>query len=231
MVSASMKKKATYCYKLKLNDMGQILNSECECPAGKGPHATCKHIAAVCLFLVVHAKESGVLLIEDCCTSQLQRFHHPKRKHAGPPITIEDTFKHVRSAEVSGYMVDDPRSKKYRNLSDVYNDYVRKQVINYCASTGENITLRYLFEGADLLAAQKDHDYLKRPFVEYWVDTVVKLNEKEAKQVEQSTRHQHESKEWHEQRKFRLTASRFGEIAAITDRRNLNKLCEIYVGY
>lgn len=39
------------------------------------------------------------------------------------------------------------------------------------------------------------------------------------------TRQQSEYKEWHVQRKFRLMASRFGKIAAMTDRRDINKLC------
>nr|XP_018672258.1 uncharacterized protein LOC108950671 [Ciona intestinalis] len=221
MVSASMKKKVT-CYKLKANAKGELLNSACECPAGQGPHATCKHIAAVCYFLVV-AKEKGELLIEDSCTSQLQRFHHPKRKHQGPPLTIEETTK---LAKTTGYMFEDPRPEKYRNVPETYQNHVRKEVIAYCGSTGANITLRYLFGGADLISAQKDHDYLEKPFLQYSVDRAVKVSESQAKEIEQITRLQHESKEWHEHRRFRLTASRFGEIAAITERRNIVKLCE-----
>lgn len=46
IVAAAMKKK------LKLEkDSGDPINSECECPAGKGPHSTCKHVAAVLLVL------------------------------------------------------------------------------------------------------------------------------------------------------------------------------------
>jgi uncharacterized Zn finger protein len=28
-----------------------VLNTDCECPAGKGPYATCKHVAAVLLMI------------------------------------------------------------------------------------------------------------------------------------------------------------------------------------
>lgn len=41
-----------YNFRLKIEKLsGSPLNSECECPAGKGPNVTCKHIAAVMLML------------------------------------------------------------------------------------------------------------------------------------------------------------------------------------
>uniref|UniRef100_A0A8W8I5G8 SWIM-type domain-containing protein n=1 Tax=Magallana gigas TaxID=29159 RepID=A0A8W8I5G8_MAGGI len=52
IVGASMKNKVSYTFKLKLDKVtGDILNSHCECPAGRGPHSTCKHVAAVALML------------------------------------------------------------------------------------------------------------------------------------------------------------------------------------
>jgi len=52
IVGAAMKRKVTYSYKLKLSkEHGEIINTHCECPAGKGPHGTCKHIAAVLFML------------------------------------------------------------------------------------------------------------------------------------------------------------------------------------
>lgn len=41
-----------YTFKMKLDKVtGDILNSHCECPAGRGPHSSCKHVAAVSLML------------------------------------------------------------------------------------------------------------------------------------------------------------------------------------
>ena len=36
-----MTKKVYYSYKLKVDNSGEILNSHCECPAGRGPYGTC----------------------------------------------------------------------------------------------------------------------------------------------------------------------------------------------
>lgn len=49
---------ASYTFKLKLDKVtGDILNSHCECPAGRGPHSTCKHVAAVALMLSKFVQE------------------------------------------------------------------------------------------------------------------------------------------------------------------------------
>lgn len=38
--------------------------------------------------------------------------------------------------------------------------------------------------------------------------------------------HQAKSDDWYKQREWRITASRFGEITHMTERRNINKLCD-----
>lgn len=43
---------------MKFNKRGEIVNSHCECPAGKGPHGSCKHVAAVS-FILSLLKEEG----------------------------------------------------------------------------------------------------------------------------------------------------------------------------
>lgn len=73
----------TYNYKIKLEkSTGEPLNSHCECPAGKGPHGTCKHVAAVLLMLVEFVN-SGKIAVEKSCTDNLQTFHKPKNFHTG----------------------------------------------------------------------------------------------------------------------------------------------------
>lgn len=76
MVRAEMKKHTKYWCKLNCNERGEIINSECECPSGAGPHATCKHLACMSLLLV-HYSQTGELRIRQSCTEQLQTFHHP----------------------------------------------------------------------------------------------------------------------------------------------------------
>lgn len=71
--------------------------------------------------------------------------------------------------------VDDPRPQKYRNVGG-YEDRVRNHVLNMCANTGMDITMRFLYGKADLRAAVHDHHYLRLQFTQYWVDKSVKVN-------------------------------------------------------
>lgn len=61
---------------------GDTLNSDCECPAGKGPHGTFKHLAAV-LLMLQHFTETGSVVIDKSCTENLQLFHKPKSTYNG----------------------------------------------------------------------------------------------------------------------------------------------------
>ena len=54
----------------------------CECPAGAGPVATCKHIAAL-LIVLKEFNDTGVLHIGTSCTQELQQFSKPRKVHTG----------------------------------------------------------------------------------------------------------------------------------------------------
>ena len=84
IVGAAMKKGVTYNMKLVIDDSGEVLQAHCECPAGRGPTGTCKHIVTVLLALVQFAKE-GTLQVQLSCTEELQTFKKPKRSHQGFP--------------------------------------------------------------------------------------------------------------------------------------------------
>ena len=56
------------------------------------------------------------------------------------------------------------------------------------------------------------------------------VTKREASALEKATKGQSSSKKWHEEREWRLTASRFGEICSITARRNIKKLCLSLLG-
>ena len=73
----------TYNYKIKIKCLtGEPLNRHCECPAGKGPHGTCKHIVAV-LIMLMHFINTGDVQVEKCCTDNLPIFHKPKAYYNG----------------------------------------------------------------------------------------------------------------------------------------------------
>ncbi|XP_046328487.2 uncharacterized protein LOC124112432 [Haliotis rufescens] len=224
IVSASMKNKVTYNYKLKVEKTGEPVNSHCECPAGKGPHSTCKHIAAV-LLMLEHFISTGSVQVGKSCTENLQLFHKPKKSYKGSPVTAAEL---PSKRKWSQHMLDDPRPQKYRHMSG-YNDHVRNMMTNYCAKSSHNIALRYVHPKADVQTAAEDHHYLKQPFTEYMVDMALKVTEESAKDIEAATQDQSRSPVWHTERKWRLTASRFGEVTKMTNRRNKEKLCKSIV--
>ena len=53
-----------------------------------------------------------------------------------------------------------------------------------------------------------------------------KVNSERSLEIEKSTREQSSSLKWFKERKFRLTASKFGEILKCTENRDLSKFCE-----
>lgn len=74
----------TYNYKLRLEKQsGDILSSHCECPAGKGPNGTCKHLAAVMVMLEKFIGLGELTGIEKTCTESLMMFNKPKTSHKG----------------------------------------------------------------------------------------------------------------------------------------------------
>jgi hypothetical protein len=88
IVGAEMKKQVTYNVKLVVGVNGEVKNSHCECPAGQGPHATCKHIT--CILIILHKfVESGELRVAKSCTETLQSFKKPRRMHDGGPIQAD----------------------------------------------------------------------------------------------------------------------------------------------
>jgi hypothetical protein len=72
-------------------------------------------------------------------------------------------------------MLEDPRPVKFRNMGS-YNDHVRNVLVNYCSSSSADIALPYSYPKADIQAASGDHDYLQKPFLEYWIDDCVAVS-------------------------------------------------------
>lgn len=220
IVRAMMKKKVTYSVRLKTEANGDITNSDCECPAGAGPHATCKHVAAMA-FMLLNFIQKGKLGTQQSCTETLQTFHKPAKLYCGSPVKVEQ----IPSNRSFQRNLKDPRPEEYRNW-DGYNDYVRNLVINYSASKrNADLSIRYLFGKADIQAAQHDHDYLAAPFTSYWIDRAVTVTQRQAQAIEKETRLQAKCTPWFANREWRLTASKFGDICHMSSRRNVEKMC------
>ena len=163
IVEAEMRSKTTYNLKLVIDGQtGEVWNTHCECPAGRGPNGTCKHIISVLLALVTFAQE-GTLLVQLSCTETLQTFKRPSRTHQGSPVRAESLARKAQDWD------DDPRPKKYRNQPG-YMDFVYNATTNFCAESGLDLAMRYAYPKeykVDLESAEMDHDYLKEPLVTY----------------------------------------------------------------
>ena len=167
IVGAEMRKGVAYNMKIVIDgESGDVLQSHCEGPAGRGPTATCKHIVAVLLVLVQFAKD-GILQVNLSCTDQLQTFKRPARAHQGSPVRAEDLGKARKGSSDrddlgTGLSDRDPRPKKYRQWSG-YDDHLYNATINFCAQSGLDLTQKYAYKKADLAAAEVHHDYLAEP--------------------------------------------------------------------
>ena len=70
-------------FRLKIEKLsGNPVNWHCECPAGKGSNATCKHIAAVLLMLESFS-QTGEIHVKNFCAQDLQTFHKPRSHYNG----------------------------------------------------------------------------------------------------------------------------------------------------
>lgn len=57
-VSAEMKKKQTYLCKIVFDEKSDVMQANCECPAGTGWVAACKHISAT-INVIEHFMQTG----------------------------------------------------------------------------------------------------------------------------------------------------------------------------
>lgn len=72
-VWAEMRKAVSYKVDVSLDGSGVVQEAQCECGAGQGPTAHCKHVACV-LFAGVQFLATGQVLCEVTCTQVRQWF-------------------------------------------------------------------------------------------------------------------------------------------------------------
>ena len=116
-----MKKVTIYTIRLIINaSNSDISYAQCGCPAGCGPKGSCKHIAAMCYAL---EDFSRIKHLRDpvSCTSQLQTWNQPRKRHLEPVDVHRIKFlkqeygKEKRVYNVSQY---DPRPVSLRQTTE-----------------------------------------------------------------------------------------------------------------
>lgn len=67
MVWAEMKKSVGYRVDIKLHKEGVVMEAQCECGAGQGPTAHCKHVGCILYGLQLY-QTAKYILCEQTCT-------------------------------------------------------------------------------------------------------------------------------------------------------------------
>ena len=70
--------------------------------------------------------------------------------------------------DASSSNIFDPRPTAYQGGEDK-NAKLYSLMVNYVYDSNHDINLRYMYPRANLQAAVDDHDYLDRPYTEYWI--------------------------------------------------------------
>ena len=216
---AQMKKSVTYEVDICVTKAGVIDETQCECAAGMGPDAHCKHVCALLCGLLDFSK-STILQTEETCTSMLQTFNRPRKVHTGSPAIAVKLELGKRVADST--LVYDPRSATKRNCVE-YNPYVRNITLNHMFHP--KIPVVHSYSPANTHALDVDHDYMVMVASEQYLHDieVTSITTHSSANIEENTRGQSQCKLWHKERNKRITSSNFGKVVKLTNKCNMPK--------
>lgn len=196
---ASMKKVA-YVVDVKLSCEG-VEESHCECAAGSGIHACCKHVA-VLLCGVHDIVQNKMIKLHQSSTQTLMMFNRPKKLFYNSPIAAQNLpHKRIKSCNYNPLREED--------IINNYTDYVSNLAIGYGESS---MPILQTLQPANPHGIEWDHyPCLKESPHDVLLENLLLRNVTSAKteEVEKNTRAQADSPEWHERRSCRITASMF----------------------
>lgn len=208
-VQSTHTKKYQYEINVKLDLMGSIERSHCECPAGGGPLAHCKHVIAM-LWGVEQLVREGKIILASTCTQKLQTFHQPTKQYHGTPQTCMN-LNSSRQRDLNF----DPLDQKYLN-PESYRRLVRRQCISFTATKESNMAIMQLYKPANIPAILHDHNYTN---IDYVYELMRSLYLKDVTpdviaEIENMTRDQNQNPKWFEIRRHRITASNVGRVCS-----------------
>ena len=238
-----MKKDRIYKIELQLEESNfEISAAQCGCPAGRGPRASCKHIAALCYALEEFEKVTRIPEFQTC-TDKLQTWNQPRPRKLDP-IPVESL--RIRKQEIvpprkwSAQLTRvssefDTRPESFRTHNPNASEQLR------CSLLALNKPCAFLhILVPDIKKVWHDHSYSRHPYpVEALppvnissepnttptytartldVDTIItfkdslRVSSSDRCRIEADTRQQSSSKEWFSVRARRITSSICGRI-------------------
>ncbi|CAC5384454.1 unnamed protein product [Mytilus coruscus] len=215
---AQMKKSVTYNVDVSIDCDGSIFESQCECAAGMGPNAHCKHVCCV-LIALYYFSSNGEIVTEETCTQRLQTFHKSKRFKGSPIKACDLSVSAVRASNVNF----DPRPRASQNTSN-YQDYFRNICLNH--KYGSTLPTVQLYPPANIYGVVTDHDYFEFHPEDKWLleNCISTITDEEISKIESFTSGQAKKPRWKEERCKRLQSSSFGRICKATERTDFEKL-------
>ena len=202
---------------------GEITYACCSpCPAGKGPFASCKHLAALCFALeeFVRLKKSSEFAT---CTDRLQTWNQLRKRNLEPSSVHEiDCSKKIHCKENVGYrkILHDPRLSAYRDTEKANQNILNivrganlecgffnilsqaKHPSKVSMETTATTTNIISPPKVQPISLQEIYERANRIKKKLFVDA----NERE--RIKEETKQQSKSQEWFEVRKIRITASK-----------------------
>ena len=229
-------------YKIKVDiavDTSDVCGAECSCPAGRGPHASCKHVAASLFALedfYSTYKEFQASSDDDvACTSKLQTWNQPRKRHLDSKCSNEITFRvedyHHKPCRKSKPFLD-PRPAESQltteaEITDFLHDLESLNIscgfLNLMVVTESSDDPSSKFPLTPRSAQMKiNADITKEcplpptyetvsSYFDKFVMMITPTNDQQ-RTVEENTRRQGGCKRWKEERYLRLTASNFGRV-------------------
>ena len=227
IVKAEMKKNITYHVSVAIDMSAVVQNGGCECTAGAGMQAQCKHIG-VLLFVLEHFVRTGELKLEKSCTEKEKEWNKPvKRKLVKSPMKCQKlTYKvskygddehqtpEVCTATASAVSVEE--TSRFRNL-----------VTNFECTKKIRLGASGIFPNkGKSLDVVKDHDYLCEQDRIKMRLGLHQVTSEMADEIEKKTVAQSASRLWLKERGCRLTSSNFGPVMRLAADADGKKLAD-----
>ena len=249
--------KKTLKYKLQLSMVkagdrsGEIVYASCHpCPAGKGPQASCKHIAALCYALEEFGRLQSTREFETC-TERLQAWNQPrKRKLDAERVYDIDFTRKVYGKEEKERKktLVDPRLPSHR---DKYSSNVNKCMLTGITRVKPNCGFFFLLSNEKLAGESLEDQSQCLPAESTCVVNIISppkqqplslqeiferasrvkqklfVDEEERKRIKLSTQNQSKCSEWFQHRQVRITASKCKRAIQKPSTSPTKAMCEI----